>query len=335
MSLLRVRRTAWLIAMLTLVVSLSGPAAWEVNAQDEDLGSLEGAIDIDGSSTVAPVTEAVAEEFAAAGAENVEVSVGVSGTGGGFERFCASETDIQDASRAIGEDELAACAEASVDFYQFELGQDGITVAVNPANDFLTCISTDLLASMWSDGSTVATFADINSEFPDDEINLYGPGPDSGTFDFFNEAILGEDVEPTTDYTPSEDDNVLVEGVSGDENALGYFGYAYFIENEEILKAVAISEGDNTDNCVEPTADTIRDGSYVLSRPLFIYVNAESLQDPVVESFVRFYLENAETLVEEVAYIPLPSEEYTAAQEKLDGAISGEAEPDSAATPEA
>ncbi len=335
MHLVRVRRTAWLIAMLTLFVSLSGPAAWAVSAQDEDLGSLEGAIDIDGSSTVAPVTEAVAEEFATAGAENVEVSVGVSGTGGGFERFCAGETDIQDASRGIEEDEIAACAEAGVEYYEFELGQDGITVVKNPANDFLSCISTSQLASIWSDGSTVATFADISSDYPADELSLYGPGPDSGTFDFFNEIILGEDVEPTTNYTPSEDDNVLVEGVAGDENALGYFGYAYYIENEDIVTSVAVSEGEGTDNCVEPTPDTIRDGSYVLSRPLYIYVNAESLQDPAVESFVRFYLENAETLVEEVAYIPLPSEEYTAAQEKLDGAISGEAEPDSSATPEA
>lgn len=332
----RFRGVAFWAAALALLAVMAAPLAPTARAQDEvDLGSLEGEIDIDGSSTVAPVTEAVAEEFQAAGAENVNVSVGVSGTGGGFERFCNGETDVQDASRAIEQEEIELCAENGVAYYEFELGQDGITVVVNPANDFLTCVSTDTLARLWAEDGDIQTFADLNPDFPEEEIALYGPGPDSGTFDFFNEEILGEDVEPTTDYTPSEDDNVLVEGVAGDENALGYFGYAYFTENQDALTAVSLATQEDLSDCVEPSPETIRDGSYPLSRPLYIYINAESMQDEAVQEFVRFYLANAEQLVQEVAYVPLPAEEYVAAQEKVEAAIAGEAEPDSAGTGEA
>ena len=306
-------------------------------AQETDLSQLSGTIEIDGSSTVAPVTEAVAEEFGLAGGENVEIALGVSGTGGGFERFCNGETAISNASRPIDEEEIALCAENGVEFNQFELGQDGITVVVNPANAFLTCISTESLAAIWEEGSTIETWADVNPEFPAEPINLYGPGPDSGTFDFFNEVILGEDRVATTDYTPSEDDNVLVEGVSGDVNALGYFGYAYYVESQDVVTAVGLATTEDLSDCVLPTPETIGDGSYALSRPLYIYVNRESLQDEAVQEFLRFYLANAETLVAEVGYIARPAEGYTELLAELDGIISGEVGPDSGAegTPEA
>ncbi|MDQ3693552.1 MAG: PstS family phosphate ABC transporter substrate-binding protein [Chloroflexota bacterium] len=323
----RMARAGLALALLGTLAFATAP----VLAQETDLGSLSGSIEIDGSSTVAPVTEAVAEEFGLAGAANVEIALGVSGTGGGFERFCNGETAISNASRPIAEDEVELCAENGVDYYLFELGQDGVTVVVNPANTFLTCISVESLAAIWEDGSAIETYADVDPEFPADPISLYGPGPDSGTFDFFNEEILGDDRVATTDYTPSEDDNVLVEGIAGDPNALGYFGYAYYAQNESLLTDVALAASADLSDCVEPTADTIRDSSYVLSRPLYVYVNAESLQDEVVQEFIRFYLANAEALVAETGYVALPAEEYTTLTEKLDGAIAGEVEPDSAA----
>jgi phosphate transport system substrate-binding protein len=211
----------------------------------------------------------------------------------------------------------------------YELGQDGITVVANPANTFLSCLSTESLAAIWEDGSTIETWADVNPEFPAEPINLYGPGPDSGTFDFFNEVILGEDRVPTVDYTPSEDDNVLVEGVAGDPNALGYFGYAYYVENQDVVTEVALATTDDLSDCVAASPETIADGSYVLSRPLFIYVNSDNLQDEATQEFVRFYLTNAEQLVAEVGYVALPAESYTALLNELDGIISGEVAPDS------
>ena len=296
-------------------------------AQETDLGSLTGTIEIDGSSTVAPVTEAVAEEFGLAGASNVEIALGVSGTGGGFERFCNGETDISNASRPISEEEVALCEANGVAYSEFQVGLDGITVVVNPANTFLTCISVESLAAIWEEGSTIASYADVNPEFPADPISLYGPGPDSGTFDFFNEVILGEDRVPTTNYTPSEDDNVLVEGVSGDPNALGYFGFAYFEQNQDVLTPVALASTDDLSDCVAPSAETIEDGSYVLSRPLYIYVNSESMQDAAVQEFVRFYLTNSEALVAEVGYIAFGPERYTELLNQLESVISGEDTP--------
>jgi phosphate transport system substrate-binding protein len=322
---------------LRVVAQEATPAATITPYEAPDnAGDLEGSIEADGSSTVGPITEAVAEEFQQV-APNVQLSVGISGTGGGFERFCNGETDIQDASRPIDEEESALCAENNVEYYRFEVAFDGITVAVNKNNTALTCVSVESLAALWTEGSDVITFADLGEGLPDEEISLYGPGPDSGTFDFFNEVVLGEDVEPRTDYTPSEDDNVLVEGVAGDENALGYFGYAYYTENQDRLSAVAIATENDLSNCVAPSLETIADGTYQpLSRPIFIYVKAESLSRPEVQEFLRFYIANTGTLSEDVGYVAAPAADYAAAQEKLEGAIGGTAEPDSAttATPE-
>jgi phosphate transport system substrate-binding protein len=299
-----------------------------VLAQDADLSTLSGKIVSDGSSTVGPLTQAVAEEFNAK-APNVQTSVDISGTGGGFKRFCAGETDIQNASRAIKDEEAKTCADNGVDWYEFEVAYDGVTVVTNKENTWLTCITTDDLKKLWQKENPANTWADLNPDYPADTIALYGPGTDSGTFDFFVETILGED-DIREDFTPSEDDNVLVEGVAGDVNALGYFGLAYYEANQDVLNAVAIDKGDG--NCVTPSQETVRDGTYApLSRPLFVYVKADSLQSPEVQEFVRFYLNEAKTLAPEVGYVASPDESYAEDMKSFEAALSGSGTPDSAA----
>ena len=299
-----------------------------VLAQDADLSTLSGKIVSDGSSTVGPLTQAVAEEFNAK-APNVQTSVDISGTGGGFKRFCAGETDIQNASRAIKDEEAKTCADNGVDWYEFEVAYDGVTVVTNKENTWLTCITTDDLKKLWQKENPANTWADLNPDYPADTIALYGPGTDSGTFDFFVETILGED-DIREDFTPSEDDNVLVEGVAGDVNALGYFGLAYYEANQDVLNAVAIDKGDG--NCVTPSQETVRDGTYApLSRPLFVYVKADSLQRPEVQEFVRFYLNEAKTLAPDVGYVASPDESYAEDMKSFDAALSGSGTPDSAA----
>jgi phosphate transport system substrate-binding protein len=309
-----------------------GMSAAPALAQETDLSALSGQIVSDGSSTVGPLTQAVAEEFNAQ-ASNVQISVDISGTGGGFERFCAGETDVQNASRAIEEDEIAACAENGVDWYEFEVAYDGLTVVTNKENTWVTCLTTDQLKQLWQKDNPANTWADLNPEYPADTINLYGPGTDSGTFDFFVEAILG-DADIREDFTPSEDDNVLVEGVAGEVNALGYFGLAYYEANTDTLNAVAIDNGDG--NCVTPSPETVQDGTYApLSRPLYVYVKADSLKRPEVQEFVRFYLNQAPALAPEVGYVASPEETYTKDMSRFEADVSGEGTPDSAATPAA
>lgn len=330
------------LAGAALAVTLASPLA--AFAQDAtpapytpsaDAGSLSGEIQIDGSSTVAPITQALAEEFNAV-AGGVQVPVGVSGTGGGFKRFCAGETDISDASRPIKDEEAALCAEAGVSYYEFQIAYDGLTVVVNPENDFVNCLTVEQLNMIWSPESTVTTWADVDPSWPADNILLYGPGPDSGTFDYFTEVVNGESQVSRTDYNPSEDDNVLVQGVAGDTNALGYFGLAYFEENAASLKAVEIDGGNG---CVAPSTETVRDGSYSpLSRPLFIYVKADSLTRPEVQEFMRFALGTAPTIAGEVGYVASPDSVYVADQAKLEAAIAGTGTPDGpapVASPEA
>lgn len=314
-------------ALALLVAGAVGLSAVPALAQEADLSALTGQIVSDGSSTVGPLTQAVAEEFAAA-APQVQTSVDISGTGGGFERFCAGETDLQNASRAIDEEEAANCAAAGVDWYEFEVAYDGITIVTNKENTWLTCITTDALKQLWKKEAPAMTWADLNADYPADTVNLYGPGTDSGTFDFFVDAILGED-DIREDFTPSEDDNVLVEGVSGDVNALGYFGLAYYEANQEILNAVAI---DNGNGCVAPSPETVQDLTYEpLSRPLYVYVSAASLQRPEVQEFVRFYLDQAPALAPEVGYVASPADAYSADLEKFAGIAAGSSTPDSAA----
>ena len=273
----------------------------------EHRAQLTGTIEIDGSSTVFPITEAVAEEFRHV-APKVRVNVGVSGSGGGFKRFTVGETDISDASRPIRENEAAIAKENGIEYFDFLVGVDGISVMVSPDNDFVDCMTTEQLKAIWEPESSVNNWSDLNPAWPDKRINLYGPGTDSGTFDYFTEEIVGEAQASRADYTASEDDNVLVQGIRGDRNALGYFGYAYYAENMDKLKLVAVDDGSG---CVAPTIDGIADGSYSpLSRPMFIYVSKDSLARPEVKAFVEFYMENGAELTREVGYVPLSAQEY-------------------------
>ena len=268
---------------------------------------LKGTIEVDGSSTVFPVTEAVAEEFRKVH-PGVQVNVGVSGTGGGFKRFVVGETDISDASRPIKAKESDAAMENGIKFIELKVGTDGLSVMVNPSNDYVECLTVDELKRIWEPGSTVKTWQDVRSEWPADEMRLYGPDTDSGTFDYFTEEIVGEARASRSDYTASADDNVLVQGIGGDRSAMGYFGYAYYAENKDKLKLVAVDSGNG---CVTPTGETIESGEYKpLARPLFIYVSMKSLERPEVKSFVEFYLENGQQLVREVGYIAQAPEVY-------------------------
>jgi phosphate transport system substrate-binding protein len=302
-----------LIGVLALAAGLSGaaqeatPVASRVPAPAVDLSQLSGTIIADGSSTVWPITAEAGERFTRM-ASNVIVDVVFSGTGGGFRRFCAGETDIQDASRPITDDERAACAAANVEYVVFPLGFDGITITVNPQNTWAQCLTVEQLKSLWSPQPTAHRWRDLDPAWPDVEIELYGPGPDSGTFDYFTEVIVGEPGLSRTDYTPSENDLDLVEGVASQRNALGYFGFAYYEADANRLRPLAVDSGAG---CVLPTPVTIAEGSYApLSRPLFIYVKRESLARPEVAEFVRFYLSQTADIVRVVGYVPLPASEY-------------------------
>ena len=268
---------------------------------------LSGEIEIDGSSTVAPITEAVAEEFRKV-APDVQVNVGISGSGGGFKRFVAGETDVSDASRVISDAEAQAAAENGVGYHEFLVGVDGLSVLVNPQNDFVDCLTIDQLNAIWRPESAVDSWDDVDPSWPDRPMRLYGPGTDSGTFDYFTEEVMGEAKLSRPDYTASEDDNVLVQGISGDRNALGYFGFSYYKENADKLKLVSVDSGDG---CVAPSVESIASGEYSpLSRPLFIYVSKASLERAEVRSFVEFYMENGSALTAEVGYVPLEAMRY-------------------------
>jgi phosphate transport system substrate-binding protein len=275
--------------------------------QEAPTSTLSGAVNIDGSSTVYPITEAIAEEFMAVN-PSVNVTVGISGTGGGFKRFGAGETDISDASRAIKQEEADKVAAAGMQYVEIPVAFDALTIVVNPQNDWCTDITTDELKKLWDQGSTVAKWSEIRAGWPDSPIKLYGPGTDSGTFDYFTEAINGKSKQCRTDFTASEDDNVLVTGVAGDKFALGYFGLAYFEENKDKIKAVPVDSGGGG---VEPNLANVMNGTYTpLSRPLFIYISDKAYARPEVTAFVDYYLEHAAQRSEEVGYIPLPASAY-------------------------
>ena len=265
---------------------------------------LGGKIVIDGSSTVYPITMAVAEEFKNE-QPDVEVSVAMSGTGGGMKKFTVGEIDICNASRTIKQEEKDKAKANGIEYVELEVAYDGISVVVNKDNTWAETITVEELNKIWAKNSTVKTWKDVNSAWPDEPIKLYGPGTDSGTFEFFTEAINKKAKEARTDFTPSEDDNVLVQGIAGDKNALGYFGFAYYEENTDKLKVLKIDAGKGP---IEPTFDTIKDKSYApLSRPLYIYVNKAKLNQPQVKEFIEFYLDTATDLTKEVGYIPLES----------------------------
>ncbi|MDA0327627.1 MAG: PstS family phosphate ABC transporter substrate-binding protein [Gemmatimonadetes bacterium] len=275
----------------------------------QDSGGMTpaGAVRIDGSSTVFPIAEAVAEEFQLSN-PNVRVTVGVSGTGGGFKRFCAGEIEIANASRPIKESEADACRSAGVAYTELAVAWDGLSIVVNPANSFATCLTVAELRRIWSPGTTVRTWRDVRPTWPAEEIRLYGPGTDSGTFDYFTEVINGESGVSRPDFQASEDDNILVQGVAGDTYALGYFGYAYYAENAGRLKVLAIDGGAG---CVEPSDTTIEDGSYApLARPLFVYVSHAALARPEVRAYVDYLLDSASLLVPSTGYHALSAEQY-------------------------
>ena len=295
-----------------------------------DLATLDGTVSVDGSSTVWLISAEVAERFVGMTGD-VEAPVAISGTGGGFRRFCAGETDIQGASRPISAEEAAACAAAGVTHYGFEIAYDGITVVVNPANDFVQCLTVEQLRRLWMPDDPARTWRDLDPAWPDEEIELYGPGIASGTFDSFTTEIVGERGASRQDYILSENDNVLVQGVADEEQSLGYFGFAYYVETQDRLRAVAIDAGAG---CVAPSRETIADGSYrPLSRPLYVYVSGESLARPEVRELMRFYLATAKESSESVGYVATDDATYAANQAKLDGAIAGAVVPDGSGAP--
>ncbi len=275
----------------------------------------EAFIKVDGSSTVFPITEAVAEEFQKYKKNTVKVTVGISGTGGGFKKFCRGETDIADASRPILMKEMDDCKKAGVEYYELPVAYDALTVMVNPKNDWVKSMTVAELKKIWEPAAQgkIMKWSQVNPKWPDAPIKLYGAGSDSGTFDYFTEAVVGKAKSSRGDFTASEDDNVLVQGVANDKNALGYFGFAYYAENPKKLKAVAIDGGKGP---IMPSAKSVEDGTYSpLGRPIFIYVSKKSAAKPEVKEFVEYYLKNAAPLVKEVKYVPLPAKAYGIALE--------------------
>lgn len=281
-------------------------------------GGAAKTIRVDGSSTVFPITEAVAEEFRNE-QPDTRVTVGFSGTGGGFKKLAAGEIDICDASRTIYEKELQDCAAHGIELVDLRVAFDGLAVVVNPKNDWVDCLSVELLREMWRPESGVKLWSDLNPAWPKEEIHLYGPGTDSGTFTYFTETIVGTAGASRADYSPSENDNMLVSGVEADKYALGYFGLAYYEENRERLKLLAVDGGQG---CVSPSAETVLDGRYTpLSRPLYLYVNKDSLKRPEVAEFLQFYLEHAAALATEVGYVAAPDDVAAENQKVLDEAL--------------
>lgn len=275
----------------------------------------ESFIKVDGSSTVFPITEAVAEEFQKTKKNAVKVTVGISGTGGGFKKFCRGETDISDASRPILKKEMDDCKAAGIEYYELPVAYDALTVMVNPKNDWIKSMTVAELKKIWEPAAQgkIMKWNQVNPKWPDAPIKLYGAGSDSGTFDYFTEAVVGKAKSSRGDYTASEDDNVLVQGIANDKNALGYFGFAYYAENPNKLKAVPIDGGKGP---VMPSAESIENGTYSpLGRPIFIYVSKKSAAKPEVKEFVEYYLKHAAPLVKEVKYVPLPAKAYTVALE--------------------
>lgn len=290
-------------------------------AETIDYSSLSGDIRIDGSSTVTPLISLAAEDFQAATNGNVRVTVGTSGTGGGFEKFCNDETDISMASREIKQSEIDACAANNIEYIEVVVANDGLSVVVNPENDWATCLTVEELKRIWEPGSTINNWKDVREGFPDQKLVLYGAGTDSGTFDYFTDAIVGEEGASRTDYNPSEDDNVTVTGVAGEKGAMGYFGLSYLLENEGKVKGVEIDGGNG---CVAPTTETVQDGSYKpLGRELFIYVKKSSAASkPQVAGFVQYYLENETDITAEALFVPLTEEQIATALEELE-AVKG------------
>ena len=317
-------RIALLLGVLVLLAGCGGgrgddDEAGGATTASSGGGDLSGRIQADGSSTVGPYTTAAAERFQNA-QPDVQVTVGVSGTGGGFERFCRGETDLSNASRPIKDEEATLCKDGGIDFVEFQVANDALTVVVNKDNDWATCLTTAQLKQIWAPGSKVDNWQDIDASYPDEKLSLFGPGTDSGTFDYFTGEINGEEGASRSDYAASEDDNTTVTGVSGEKGGLGYFGFSYFEENQDTLTALEIDGGDG---CVAPSVETAQNGTYEpLSRPLFVYVKKESLARPEVEAFLRYILDNEQAIAEASQFVPLTDEQLTKATGDLDAATA-------------
>jgi phosphate transport system substrate-binding protein len=310
---------------LMLIVSACGSgrdgsdAAAGTGAAEQDLSHLSGRIKADGSSTVGPLTTLAAERFRSQ-APNVDLTVGISGTGGGFERFCNGETDLSNASRPIKDEEAAVCEQKGVEFVEFRVATDALTVVVNPENDWSRCLTVEQLKAIWEPGSKISSWSQLpGGDYPDVPLRLAGPGTDSGTFDYFTDEVVGEEGASRSDYQASEDDNVVVEAVSGQQGGLGYFGFSYYDENRSRLKAVAIDGGDG---CVEPSVETAQSGEYQpLARPLFLYANTAAFEKEHVHDFIRFYLDNAVELAGDALYVPLTEKERQQAVSDFEAAL--------------
>ena len=317
-------RAAAVIATATVVTACGGSNQGQGGTGSQLSSQV---IQIDGSSTVFPVTEAVAEEFQRAH-QGTRVTVGSSGTGGGFQKFCRDEIDISDASRPIKASEAEACAKAGVTYIELPVGYDGIAVVVHPKNTWATSMTVAELKKLWEPAAQgkISRWNQIRPDWPDQEIHLFGAGVDSGTFDYFTEVIAGKAQASRGDYTSSEDDNVIVQGVSGDQYALGYFGFAYYEQNKDKLKVVAVDDGNdaNGQGAIAPSPGSVKDGTYApLSRPIFIYPKVKALDRAEVSSFLDFYLTKGTALVREVGYIPLTEREYDLVRARLKGRKTG------------
>jgi len=323
------RKLTLLALLLVLIAAVAAGCGGEGRGGDDEAsdettaagdagGELSGRIQADGSSTVGPFTTAAAERFRDV-EPDVQVTVGVSGTGGGFERFCRGETDLSNASRPIKDEEAQICEEAGIDYTEFQVANDALTIVVNPENDWVDCLTVEQLHAIWKPGSKVSSWSDVDPSFPDEELTLYGPGTDSGTFDYFTDEINGEEGASRSDYAASEDDNTIVIGVSGQPGGLGYFGFSYFEENQDTLKALEIDSGDG---CVAPSVETAQDGTYTpLSRPLFLYAKNESFARPEVAAFVEYALDNETEIAEASQYVPLTDEQLETAQSDFEAAV--------------
>jgi phosphate transport system substrate-binding protein len=321
----------WLpVAGASLVLALGAAACGSDDESTASSGSggdsaatdLSGKITIDGSSTVQPFTEAAAELFNEDNPD-VDITVGAAGTSGGFEKFCAGETDISDASRPIEPEEVDACKKGGVAYSDFQVANDGIAIVTNPSLE-ISCLSVDQLKQLWAN-SDVSNYSDLGNDadtgdaLPDAEVSLYGPGTDSGTFDYFTDVINGEEDVSRKDYTPSEDDNVLVQGVEGDSDGLGYFGFSYYEQNQDALNLVSVDDGNG---CVAPSADTIQSGEYSpLSRPLFMYPSTDALQKPEVAAFVQFVADNYDQIAEAALIVPMDDQQASKAQAAVAKAV--------------
>ena len=308
---------ALMVALLTTGVGTTSARA----------GDVSGQVAADGSSTVYPISEAVAEEFQKANPK-ARVTVGISGTGGGFKKFCTGETDISDASRPIKPTEVDLCRQNGIEYVELPVAYDGLAIMVNRSNDWVSCMTVKELKTLWEPEAQgkVKTWSQVRAGWPEKEVHLFGPGVDSGTYDYFTEAVVGKEHASRGDFQSSEDDNTLVQGIVADKLALGFFGIAYYEENKDKLKLLGVDDekDENGKGCITPSAETVEKGTYQpLARPLFIYVSKKSAARPEVQAFVKFYLEKAKELAKEVGYVPLPEDAYQLAKARFDARTAG------------